>query len=171
MNYEKITPGTHDELNLVVEIPKGSRVKYEYDKELNAIVFDRVLHSSVHYPANYGFIPQTLCEDNDPLDGFVLIDEPLVPGTIIKVRAVGVIKMIDGDEQDNKLICVPLKDPRINHIKELSEVNEHFLKEVEYFLARYKDLEGKKVTIEKILGKEEAIKEIDESIKLFRSSQ
>ncbi|MBU7586262.1 MAG: inorganic diphosphatase [Nostoc sp. TH1S01] len=136
-------------LNVLIEIPGGSKNKYEYDKELEAFALDRVLYSSVRYPYDYGFVPNTLADDGDPLDGMVIIDEPTFPGCIIAARPIGMLEMIDGGDRDEKILCVPDKDPRYTHVKSLNDVAPHRLDEIAEFFRTYKNLE-KKVT--EILG-------------------
>ncbi|MFM2062668.1 MAG: hypothetical protein RLZZ507_2338 [Cyanobacteriota bacterium] len=136
-------------INVLIEIPGGSKNKYEFDKELNAFALDRVLYSSVKYPYDYGFIPNTLADDGDPLDGMVMIDEPTFPGCVIAARPIGFLEMIDGGDRDEKMLCVPDKDPRYAHVKSLKDVHPHRLEEIAEFFRSYKNLE-KKVT--EILG-------------------
>jgi inorganic pyrophosphatase len=136
-------------INVLIEIPGGSKNKYEFDKELNAFALDRVLYSSVKYPYDYGFIPNTLADDGDPLDGMVMMDEPTFPGCIIAARPIGYLEMIDGGDRDEKILCVPDKDPRYAHVKSLKDVPPHRLEEIAEFFRSYKNLE-KKVT--QILG-------------------
>ncbi|WP_088240864.1 inorganic diphosphatase [Calothrix rhizosoleniae] len=136
-------------VNVLIEITGGSKNKYEYDKELEAFALDRVLYSSVKYPYDYGFIPNTLADDGDPLDGMVLIDEPTFPGCIIAARPIGMLEMIDGGDRDEKILCVPDKDPRYAQVKSLDDVAPHRLEEIAEFFRSYKNLE-KKVT--EILG-------------------
>jgi len=136
------------EVDILVEIPKGTRNKYEYDKQLKRIRFDRMLFSAVHYPSDYGFIVDTLAEDGDPLDALVLVWEPTFPGCMIKARPVGLFKMNDEKGVDEKILCVPIGDPMWNTITKLEDVPPHLLKEIEHFFAVYKDLEDKKTGIE-----------------------
>jgi inorganic pyrophosphatase len=136
-------------VNVLIEIPGGSKNKYEYDKELQAFALDRVLYSSVKYPYDYGFIPNTLAEDGDPLDGMVLIDEPTFPGCVIAARPIGFLEMIDGGDRDEKILCVPVKDPRYTQVTSLKDIAKHRLEEIAEFFRSYKNLE-KKVT--QILG-------------------
>lgn len=128
-----------------IEIPKGSSNKYEYDHQNGEFVLDRVLYSPVHYPADYGFIPGTLAEDDDPLDILVLVSCPTFPGCTIRVRPIGALAMADDKGPDTKILSVPLVDPRLAQIDNLDQVGNHVLKEIEYFFSIYKDLEGKKV--------------------------
>ena len=136
-------------VNVLIEIPGGSKNKYEFDKELNALCLDRVLYSSVAYPYDYGFIPNTLADDGDPLDGMVLMDQPTFPGCVITARPIGMLEMIDGGDRDEKLLCVPAKDPRYTQVTTLDDIAEHRLAEISEFFKTYKNLE-KKVT--EILG-------------------
>jgi inorganic pyrophosphatase len=137
-----------DVITVVVEIPKGSRNKYEFNKKKNALVFDRMLFSSVHYPSDYGYIPDTLALDGDPLDALVLVWEPTFPGCVIDSRPIGLFKMWDEKGEDDKILCVPVKDPLWNHITDLSQAPPHLLKEIDHFFTIYKDLEMKKVRVE-----------------------
>ncbi|HAN46481.1 MAG TPA: inorganic pyrophosphatase [Cyanobacteria bacterium UBA8156] len=134
-------------LNVLVEIPGGSKNKYEFDKDLNAFALDRVLYASVRYPADYGFIPNTLADDGDPLDGLVLMDEPTFPGCVIAARPIGMLMMVDGGDRDEKILCVPDKDPRYAQVKNISDVAPHRLDEIAEFFRTYKNLEKKAVEI------------------------
>jgi inorganic pyrophosphatase len=136
-------------INVLIEIPAGSKNKYEFDKDLQAFALDRVLYSSVQYPYDYGFVPNTLADDGDPLDGMVLIDQPTFPGCVIAARPIGMLEMIDGGDRDEKILCVPDKDPRYAQVKSLDDIAQHRLAEIEEFFKTYKNLE-KKVT--EILG-------------------
>jgi inorganic pyrophosphatase len=136
-------------INVLVEITGGSKNKYEFDKDLNAFILDRVLFSSVKYPYDYGFVPNTLADDGDPLDGMVLMDEPTFPGCVIAARPIGMLEMIDGGDRDEKILCVPAADPRYRSVKSLDDVAPHRLDEIAEFFRSYKNLE-KKVT--EILG-------------------
>ena len=136
-------------INVLIEIPAGSKNKYEFDKDLQAFALDRVLYSSVQYPYDYGFVPNTLADDGDPLDGMVLIDQPTFPGCVIAARPIGMLEMIDGGDRDEKILCVPDKDPRYAQVKSLEDIAEHRLAEISEFFKTYKNLE-KKVT--EILG-------------------
>ncbi len=135
-------------VTVMIEIPKGSRNKYEYDKKTGQIKFDRMLFSAVHYPSDYGFIPNTLARDGDPLDALVLVWEPTFPGCVIEARPVGVFKMWDEKGMDEKILCVPINDPLWNYIEKLSDAPPHLLREIEHFFSVYKDLEEKKTGIE-----------------------
>ena len=142
-------------VNVLVEIPGGCKNKYEFDKDMQAFALDRVLFSSVRYPFDYGFIPNTLADDGDPLDGMVMMDEPTFPGCVIAARPIGYLEMIDGGDRDEKILCVPAEDPRYVHVKTLADVEPHRLDEIAEFFRSYKNLE-KKVT--DILGWQEADK-------------
>jgi len=134
--------------DVLIEIPKGSRNKYEYDPEKRMIRYDRMIFSSMHYPSDYGFVPETLAKDGDPLDVLVLVSEPTFPGCLISVRPIGVFHMTDEKGPDAKVLCVPVSDPIWNKLFKLEEVNVHLKKEIEHFFMVYKDLEKKKVSIE-----------------------
>ncbi|MDF5720391.1 MAG: inorganic diphosphatase [Rhizonema sp. PD38] len=136
-------------LNVLIEITRGSKNKYEYDKDLQAFALDRVLYSSVQYPLDYGFVPNTLADDGDPLDGMVMMDEPTFPGCVIAARPIGMLEMIDGGDRDEKILCVPKNDPRYATVKSLKDVAPHRLEEISEFFKTYKNLQ-KKVT--EILG-------------------
>lgn len=136
-------------LNVLIEIPAGSKNKYEFDKDMNAMILDRVLSSSVQYPYDYGFVPNTLADDGDPLDGMVIIDQPTFPGCVIAARPIGMLEMIDGGDRDEKILCVPAEDPRFAQVNSLENIAPHRLEEIAEFFRTYKNLE-KKVT--EILG-------------------
>jgi len=160
-----------DTITVMVEIPKGSRNKYEYDKERKALKFDRMLFSAMHYPSDYGFIPDTLARDGDPLDALVLVWEPTFPGCVIEATPVGLFKMRDEKGPDEKILCVPLGDPLWNYIEALSDVPQHLLKEIEHFFRVYKDLEKKKTGIEGWQNKKSAIRIIRESRERFLKTE
>ena len=140
-------PDVPNELQVFIEIPKGSRNKYELDKETGLIKFDRLLYSSVHYPGDYGFIPQTLADDDDPLDVVVIVTEATFPGCIMHVRPIGVFEMSDDKGFDEKILCVAFADPLRATYHSLKDVRPHYLREVEHFFKVYKDLEGKTTEI------------------------
>ncbi|MBB4634717.1 inorganic diphosphatase [Longimicrobium terrae] len=138
-------PDAPDRMHVVVEIPRGSRNKYELDKNTGMFKLDRLLYSSVHYPGDYGFFPQTYAQDDDPLDAIVMTTVPTFPGCIIEVRPIGIFRMTDKDEMDEKVLCVPARDPLYDGYAALTDVAPHFLREVEHFFSVYKDLEGGRV--------------------------
>jgi len=134
-------------INVLIEIAAGSKNKYEFDKDLQAFALDRVLYSSVQYPYDYGFVPNTLADDGDPLDGMVIIDEPTFPGCVIASRPIGMLEMIDGGDRDEKILCVPDNDPRFAQVKSLKDVAPHRLDEIAEFFKTYKNLQKKAVQI------------------------
>lgn len=148
-----------DVINVIIEIPKGSKNKYEIDKETGLITLDRAMHTSQDYPFDYGFMPQSHWEDGDPLDVVVLTTYPLAPGILVKVRPVAVLHMVDDGESDAKVIAVPEKDPRFDAIKDLSDINPHTMKEIEHFFLTYKQLQKKEVRIDGV-GDAASAKEI-----------
>ncbi len=156
-------------VTVMIEIPKGSRNKYEYDKEKRVLRFDRMLFSAVHYPSDYGFIPDTLAQDGDPLDALVLVWEPTFPGCLIEARPVGLFKMWDEKGLDEKILCVPVSDPLWNYIESLADVPPHLLKEIAHFFAIYKDLEEKKTGVEGWEDRDAAVKVIRESEHRYRN--
>ena len=156
--------------DVLIEIPKGSRNKYEYDFELKKVRYDRMIFSSMMYPADYGFIPETLALDGDPLDVLVLVTEPTFPGCVMEVKPIGVFHMADEKGPDEKVICVPVSDPVWNRLNDLSDVNGHLLKEIEHFFKVYKDLEQKKVDVEGWGDLSEANQIIENCIKRYSES-
>jgi len=157
-------------LNAVIEVPMGSKLKYELDKKSGLIKVDRVLFSSVHYPANYGFIPQTYCEDHDPLDILVLCQEVTVPLSLMQAKPIGVMKMVDQGEADDKIIAVHANDPEYDHYDNINQLPPHRLREVQRFFEDYKTLEHKAVKVERFLGKEVAIRIIEEALALYKKN-
>lgn len=155
-------------VNILIEIPAGSKNKYEFDKDLQAFALDRVLYASVHYPYDYGFIPNTLADDGDPLDGMVLMDQPTFPGCVIAARPIGMLEMVDSGDRDEKILCVPDKDPRYAGVKSLNDIAPHRLDEIAEFFRTYKNLE-KKVT--EILGWQDVHQVMPLVDKCIRASQ
>jgi inorganic pyrophosphatase len=151
----------------VIEIPRGSRNKYELDKVSGQFRLDRVLFSAVHYPGDYGFIPRTLHEDNDPLDVLVSINEPTFTGCQIDCRPLGVLKLLDRGEPDDKIIAVPANDPFYHDVFDIADLSQHYLKEVEHFFHIYTDLEGRRVEIAGWEKSEVALKVINDSIRRY----
>lgn len=150
-----------------IEISKGSKMKYELDKPTGMLVLDRVLYTSTHYPQNYGFIPHTYAGDKDPLDVLVMCQEPIIPLCLVRCYPIGVIKMIDSDMADEKIISICADDPSLTCYKDINDLPQHILDEICHFFKVYKQLEGKKTSITKILGREEAEKIIKKSIENF----
>jgi inorganic pyrophosphatase len=148
--WHDVTPGLNlpYEFTAVIEIPRGSSVKYELDKATGLLKLDRILYSAVHYPANYGFIPQTLAEDDDPLDVLVLCQEPVDPLTLVRSRAIGLMTMVDSGKKDHKLLAVAMDDPEFNSFREASELPIHRLTMLRRFFQDYKTLEGKSVEVD-----------------------
>lgn len=165
-----LSPGNPpDEVNVFIEIPRGSKNKYELDKETGVITLDRVFYTTFAYPMDYGLVPQTLWHDGDALDALVINSaEPYYPGVVVPARPVAVIRMIDTGEKDEKLICVPADDPRLEKIKDKGDIAPHVLKELTHFFEHYKDLQKKQVTIDGIEGRAAAQKVLAEGLKLYR---
>lgn len=159
-----------EEINVIIEIPKGSNNKYEVDKETGLIKLDRANYSAAAYPFDYGFAPQTYWEDGDPLDVIVLTTYPLDPGILVAVRPVAVMDMVDGGESDYKIIAVPVEDKRWEDVQDLADVNKHALKEFQHFFETYKALKGKPspVEIKGIMGKKEALEAVKKSVELYK---
>lgn len=157
-----------EEFQVLVEIPKGSKVKYELDKETGVLRVDRVLYSSVVYPANYGFIPQSLGDDKDPLDVLVLMQEPVQPLSIVRARPIGMMSMIDQGQRDEKIICVHLDDPEYRVYRHIDELSPHRLEELKRFFQDYKVLERKEVRVHEFVGPREAVEAVRASMDLYR---
>jgi inorganic pyrophosphatase len=153
--------------NCIIEIPIGSKVKYELDKKTGLLRVDRVLFSAVHYPANYGFLPQTYCDDNDPLDVLVLGQVEVAPLCIMRAKTIGVMQMIDQNEEDDKIIAVHYDDPEYREYRDISELPEYRLKAVKRFFEDYKALENKQVKVERFMGRYDALNIIEQSVKLY----
>ena len=153
---------------VVIEVPKGSKNKYELDKETGFLRLDRVLYSAVHYPANYGFIPRTFCDDGDPLDVLVLGQEPVYPLTIVEARAVGVMRMRDDKGLDDKILAVNVHDPAVSEYHDLAQLQPHVSREIQRFFQDYKVLEQKIVEVEHFIGLNEALAIIRDALELYR---
>jgi inorganic pyrophosphatase len=160
-----------DQLLCYVEIPKGSRNKYEYDHDMDVIKLDRFLFSSMVYPTDYGFIPDTLGQDGDPLDAMVLVSEPTFPGCVIEVKAIALFRMEDDKGIDDKVLCVPLTDPAWNTLETLEDVPNQLRDEIAHFFSVYKDLEQKKVNVDGWYAREEALEEIAASRERCKESK
>lgn len=158
-------------VNCIIEIPEGSKGKYELRKDAGLLELNRVLFSSVHYPANYGFIPQTYCDDNDPLDILVICSIEIYPMCIVEAKVIGVMEMIDGEEKDAKIIAIAKNDISVNYINDLSQLPPHTLVELRRFFEDYKKLEHKNVTVEQFLDKESACRIITESMQLYQKNK
>lgn len=150
-------PNSPDTVRMVVEIPKNSTNKYEYDSALGVFKLDRALFSPIHYPGDYGFIPGTMSDDGDPADILTLVEEPSFPGCVIEVRPVAILDMIDSAAKDRKILAVPLHNPRYDQIRDMNDIPPHIRREIEHFFTVYKDLEGKKVVTQGWCGREDAL--------------
>ncbi len=159
---------TPEIINVIVEINKGSKNKYEIDKETGIIALDRAMHTSQDYPFDYGFVPQTLWDDGDALDVVLLTTYSLLPGILVRARPVAVMHMIDGGEADEKIIAVPADDPRWDEIHDLKDINKHTLKEIEHFFATYKQIQKKSVEINGFEGAEKAKEAVVRSLSLYK---
>lgn len=157
-------------VNAIIEIPKGSRAKYEIDKASGLIKLDRVIYASMYYPLNYGFIPQTLGEDHDPLDIVVLTQVTVVPRCLINAKVIGVMQMIDHGEADDKIIAVAETDQSVSHISDVADLPQHLVLELKHFFENYKTLEDKKVVVDEFLPREEAYRIIENSIRLYNET-
>lgn len=158
---ERITP---EDFICVIEISKGSKKKYELDKQTGFIILDRILHTSTHYPANYGFIPRTYGDDNDPLDVLLLCSEDLEPLTLVRAYPIGVIKMMDNGRSDEKIIAIPFNDPTYNNYKSIDELPRHIFDEMRHFFEVYKNLENKTTAVDEVSGREDSLRIIRSAI-------
>lgn len=161
INPKRIDP---EDFVAVIEIEKGSKNKYELDKETGFLKLDRILYTSTHYPANYGLIPRTLGDDMDPLDVLVLCSEPIAPMTLVHCYPIGMISMIDGGRNDEKIIAIPFDDPTYNTYSDISELPEHIFEEMKHFFTVYKALEKKQTAVEEVSGKQRAVEVIQKAI-------
>ena len=167
INPKRIKP---DDFVAFIEIEKGSKNKYELDKETGLIILDRVLYTSTHYPMNYGFIPLTYAEDGDPLDVFVLCSQPIEKMSLVRCYPIGIVKMIDRDAMDEKVICIPFGDPEYNDVKDIKDLPNHLLDELRHFLKVYKELEHKNVTVLETGDREAAVETIKECMELYQKT-
>lgn len=167
--WHEISSGENvpDIINVIVECPKGTKNKYEIDKETGLIKLDRAMKSAQDYPFDYGFVPQSLWGDGDALDVVLLTTYPLAPGILVEARPIAVMGMTDCGESDDKIIAVPESDPRWDGVKNLSDVNPHTLREIQHFFETYKSIEGKKVSVKGFRGKKEAIAAVKKGLKLY----
>ena len=168
--WHNLAPGPNppEIIYAVIEVPKGSRNKYEYSKKAGIIKLDRVLYSPLHYPGDYGFIPQSYFEDGDPMDVLVMMNEPTFPGCVIEARTLGMLKMIDKGDPDYKILAVPATDPNFEHYKTFEDIPHHYLEEVKHFFMIYKQLEGAVVENKGWVGTEETRETILHSLSLYR---
>lgn len=166
-----IAPGTADEMNVIIEIPKFSKNKYEIDKETGMIALDRVMHSAQDYPFDYGFVPQTLFDDGDALDVVLVTTYPLAPGILVKARPVAIMEMVDGGERDDKVVAVPVDDPRFDNVRDIGDLNPHFQKEMSHFFETYKKVQNKEVSVGAWHGAAEAKKAFDKSREMYASAK
>lgn len=156
------------EINVIVEVPKHSKNKYEIDKETGLIALDRAMHTAQDYPFDYGFVPQTLWDDGDALDVVLLTTYPLFPGILVDARPVAIMHMIDGGDSDDKVIAVPMNDPRWDDVKDLKDINKHTIKEMEHFFTTYKKIQNKIVEVSGFEGVAAAHAAVEKSIKLYK---
>jgi inorganic pyrophosphatase len=168
--WHQVVPHTDapDIVNGIIEIPKGNRAKYELDKESGLLRLDRVLYSSMYYPHNYGFIPQSYCDDHDPLDILILSQIEVVPLCIVEAKVIGVMRMLDNGEADDKIIAVAAGDPSVNHYNDISELPPHMKTEIMSFFEDYTKLEHKTVVVEKFFDKETAMEILQDSYKMYK---
>lgn len=164
---DKIRP---EDFYAVIEITKGSKNKYELDKATGLMALDRILYTSTHYPANYGFIPRTYAEDKDPLDVLVLCSEQINQQTLVRCYPIGVISMIDSGATDDKIIAIPFNDPMYNTYKNIDELPTHIYEEMRHFFSVYKSLEGKETAVDEAKGRDEAIKIIEQSLENYKKN-
>jgi len=163
-----IPAGTADRINVIIEIPRGSKNKYEIDKKTGLIALDRVAHTAQDFPYDYGFVPQTLWDDKDALDVIVLTTYPLAPGILVRVRPVGIMDMVDSGDSDAKIIAVPTDDPRFGDIHDIEDVNPHTLKEMEHFYSTYKRIEEQTVVISGFRNAAAAKEAFERAVKMYQ---
>lgn len=166
-----IAAGTADVMNVIVEIPKFSKNKYEIDKETGIIALDRVMHTAQDYPFDYGFVPQTLFDDGDALDVVLITTYPLAPGILVKARPVAIMEMIDGGERDDKVVAVPVDDPRFADVQDIGDLNPHFSKEMTHFFETYKKVQNKSVEVGSWHGAAEAKQAFERSRQMYEDNK
>lgn len=164
-----IPAGTPEEMNVIIEIPKFSKNKYEVDKETGLIALDRVMHTAQDYPFDYGFVPQTLFDDGDALDVVLLTTYPLAPGILVKARPIAIMEMVDGGERDDKIVAVPVDDPRFADMHDLADINKHFIKEMTHFFETYKKVQNKVVSVGEWRGVTEAKAAFEKSRAMYET--
>lgn len=169
--WHDIDPGTAEKINTIIEINKGSKNKYEIDKATGLIALDRVSHTTQDFPFDYGFVPQTLWDDDDALDVVVLTTHPLLPGILVRVRPVALMNMVDSGDADDKIIGVPVDDPRFEQVKDLGDLNKHTLKEIEHFYSTYKKLQNKEVLVKGFKGAAQARKAFERGLILYKKAR
>ncbi len=167
MSPKRITP---EDFVAVIEIPKGSKKKYELDKDTGYLMLDRILYTSTHYPANYGFIPRTYGDDQDPLDVLLLCSEEIEPMTLVRCYPIGVITMVDNGRNDEKIIAIPFGDPTYNHYTDISQLPDHIWHEMNHFFTVYKQLEAKETVVNDVGGREKAVEIIGSAIDSYIES-
>jgi len=165
ISEERIQP---DNFFTVIEIEKGSKVKYELDKETGMLMLDRILYTSTHYPASYGFIPRTYADDGDPLDVLVLCTEPITPLSLVQVYPIGVINMVDSGRVDEKIIAIPFGDPTYNCYRSIEALPSHIFSEMQHFFKVYKELENKKTAVDSVMGQREAVGIVRKAINMYK---
>ena len=165
ISKERVNP---EDFVVCIEISKGSKNKYELDKETGSLILDRILYTSTHYPHNYGFIPKTYAEDNDPLDVLVICSESIVPLALVDCYPIGVLEMIDSGCEDMKIIAIAKNDPVFNSFKDIKEIPDHILQEIKHFFIVYKQLEGKETVVENVRGRKLALQVIKDAIELYK---
>ncbi|MBS1577959.1 MAG: inorganic diphosphatase [Bacteroidetes bacterium] len=170
--WHGISPGENAPriVNAIIEIPQGSRAKYEIDKDTGLLKLDRVIYSSFYYPSNYGFIPQTYGDDKDPLDILVLTSMPVQPMCLMEAKVIGVMQMIDSGDADDKIIAVANRDPSVNHYNNIEELQKHFFDEMRHFFEEYKKLENKTVVVEEFGDKVKALKIVEDGINFYKQT-
>ena len=166
--WHDIEPGTKDNINVIIEIPRGSKNKYEIDKNTGLIALDRVMHTAQDYPFDYGFVPKSYWDDGDALDVLILATYPLSLGVLVRVRPVAVMEMTDGDESDNKIIAVTINEPRWDDIQDLDDINKHTLKEIKHFFSTYKKIQNKFVKVKGFKNKAVAQADFEKSVILYK---